>query len=135
MLAHFMEMPAHTVLLGPCKHRIVALFTLIQGLLNVALSAFLVRRLGVIGVALGTMIPMMLLSGVALAVYFRLFLKQPLLVYLRRSCVAPVVIPFIASLFIIRAFWLPDTLATFFAEIAIACLPYVAIATMVCVTV
>jgi|SRR5215467_10581230 len=55
-------------------------------------ARLLVRRLGVIGVALGTMIPMILLTGVALAVYFRQFLKLPLLVYLRRSCVAPVVI-------------------------------------------
>jgi hypothetical protein len=79
---------------------------------------------------------MVLLTCLALAVYFRLFLKLPLLVYLRRSFVAPVVIqaPFIASLLIIRAFSAPATLATFFAEIAIACLPYLAIATMVCVT-
>jgi len=136
MLAHFMEMPAHTVLLGLCKHRVVALFTLIQGLLNIALSILLVRRLGVIGVALGTMIPMVLLTGVALEVYFRMFLRLPLLAYLRRSCVAPVVIqaPFIVLLLIIRAFWLPVSLAAFFAEIATACLPYLAIATMVCVT-
>jgi O-antigen/teichoic acid export membrane protein len=136
MLAHFLEMPAHTVLLGLSKHRVVALFTIIQGLLNIALSIVLVRRLGVVGVALGTMIPMIGTTGVALAVYFRMYLKLPLLGYLRGSCVSPVVVqaPFILSLLIIRACWPPATLVAFFVEIAIASLPYLAIAMIVCIT-
>src|SRR5262245_46295138 len=121
MLAHFMEMPAHTVLLGICKHRVVAFLTLIQGLANIMLSIVLVRRLGVIGVALGTMIPMVLLTGVALAVYFRTYLKLSLLDYLRRSCVSPLLIqaPFIICLLVIRRYWPPTTLVSLFAEVSI----------------
>jgi O-antigen/teichoic acid export membrane protein len=136
MLVHFMEMPAHTVLLGLSKHRVVAFFTVIQGLLNVALSIVLVRRLGVVGVALGTMIPMILITGVALAIYFRRYLKQPLLVYLRGSCVSPALVqaPFILSLLIIRACRRPATLVAFFTEVGVACLPYTALAIAVCIT-
>src|SRR5262249_43986836 len=136
MLAHFMEMPAHTVLLGICKHRVVAFLTLIQGLANIILSIVLVRRLGVIGVALGTMIPMVLLTGVALAVYFRTYLKLSLLDYLRRSCVSPLLIqaPFIICLLVIRRYWPPTTLVSLFAEVSIAGLPYLLISMLVCVT-
>jgi O-antigen/teichoic acid export membrane protein len=136
MLAHFMEMPAHTVLLGLCKHRVVAVLTLVQGLANFILSIVLVRRLGVIGVALGTMIPMVLLTGGALAVYFRTFLKLSLPDYLKRSCVSPVLIqaPFVASLLIIRAYSPPTTLVSFFTTTAVACLPYFALTMLVCVT-
>ena len=136
MLAHFMEMPAHTVLLGLCKHKVVAYFTLIQGAANIILSIILVRSLGVIGVALGTTIPMVLLTGIALTVYCRSFLKVSLVDYLARSCISPVLIqvPFVGSLLVIRLYSPPTTLVAFFGAIAIAMLPYLAIAMLVCVT-
>jgi O-antigen/teichoic acid export membrane protein len=136
MLAHFMEMPAHTVLIGLCKHRVVALFTLIQGLANVILSLILARRFGVTGVAMGTMAPMILLTGLALTVYFRRFLKLSLLNYLRQSCASAVLIqgPFVALLLIVRQYYTPTTLIAFFGAVAIAGLPYLGLAMLVCVT-
>ncbi|HEY6329215.1 MAG TPA: oligosaccharide flippase family protein [Blastocatellia bacterium] len=136
MLAHFMEMPAHTVLLGLCKHRIVALFTFSQSLANLGLSIFLVRRIGLMGVALGTMIPMIISTAVALIVYFKGFLNLSLADYLRRSCALPVVIqaPFLASLLLLFRYRPPQSLVMFFAEIGVALVPYAAAALIVCIS-
>jgi O-antigen/teichoic acid export membrane protein len=136
MLAHFMEMPAHTVLLGLCKHKVVAFFTLIQGLANIGLSLILVRRFGIIGVAIGTTVPMILLTGLALTVYFHRFLKLSLLSYLRRSCVSAVLIqgPFVALLLIVHDYYIPATLIACFGAVAIAGLPYLGITMLVWVT-
>jgi hypothetical protein len=82
------------------------------------------------------MIPMTLLIGLALAVYFRMFLRLSLLDYLRRSCVSGILVqaPFIAALVIIRSYYTPATLAAFFGAVALAALPYFAITIFVCVT-
>jgi O-antigen/teichoic acid export membrane protein len=129
-------MPAHTVLLGLCKHRVVALFTLFQAIVNLALSVVLVRRMGIIGVALGTTIPMVGFTAVALLIYFRSFLKLPLGDYLRRSCIGPVLvqIPFIVSLLLTVNWYPPASLVTFFCEIGLALIPYSVVVLATCVS-
>ncbi|MGH9763428.1 MAG: lipopolysaccharide biosynthesis protein, partial [Blastocatellia bacterium] len=136
MLAHFMEMPAHTVLLGLCKHRVVALFTLFQAVVNLGLSIILVRKMGIVGVALGTTIPMVGFTAVALVVYFRGFLKLPLGEYLRRSCIGPILvqIPFIAALILIVNWRPPASLVSFFSEIGLALIPYSVVVLATCVS-
>jgi O-antigen/teichoic acid export membrane protein len=57
--ASFIDMtlwPAASMLLGSDRHRTVAWISAASALLNLVLSVMLVRRLGVIGVALGTLI-------------------------------------------------------------------------------
>jgi O-antigen/teichoic acid export membrane protein len=136
MLAHFMEMPGHTILLGLNKHKIVALFTVPQALVNLGLSVLLVRRLGIMGVALGTAIPMVAFTMVALVVYCRTYIKVSLGDYLKRSGLLPLLIqaPFISSLLILRNSLPPASLLAFFLEIAAALIPYSAIAFFVCIS-
>jgi O-antigen/teichoic acid export membrane protein len=136
MLAHFMEMPGHTILMGLCKHKIVAFLTMTQALVNLGLSILLVRRLGIMGVALGTAIPMLAFTGVALVVYCRNYIKIPLGEYLKRSALLPLLIqaPFVASLLILRANLPAGSLPAFFLEIGAALIPYSAIALLVCIS-
>jgi O-antigen/teichoic acid export membrane protein len=136
MLAHFMEMPAHTVLLGLCKHRVVALFTLVQALANLGLSICLVRRIGLMGVALGTLIPMVIFTIASLIVYFRFFLKLSLGDYLKRSCALPILIqaPFLLTLLLLAKYYPPQSLLSFFSEIFVALIPYGALALVVCIS-
>jgi O-antigen/teichoic acid export membrane protein len=54
------QWPAGFVLMGMARHRPLAISALCAGLLNLALSLILVRRYGVTGVALGTLIPVAL---------------------------------------------------------------------------
>jgi len=59
-LANLMEMPAYTILLGRGKHSIVAWFTSAQAIANLALTLLLVKPYGIVGVALGSAIPMLI---------------------------------------------------------------------------
>jgi O-antigen/teichoic acid export membrane protein len=49
--------PAGSVLQGMAKHRLLAFFALGSGIVNLALSVLLVRPFGIMGVALGSLIP------------------------------------------------------------------------------
>ena len=51
------QWPAGSVLQGIARHRVLALFAIASGLVDLGLSLALVRPLGVVGVALGTLIP------------------------------------------------------------------------------
>jgi O-antigen/teichoic acid export membrane protein len=146
VLAHLLEMPAHTMLLGLGKHRIVAWFTLAQSVINLGLSLALVKPYGLKGVALGTTIPMVAFTFIALFVYLRNYLQVPVGEYVRRSMPLPFLIqaPFVALLFVIRIYGQPASLlehysrATalliFFAEICAALIPYAALVFFCCMS-
>ncbi len=136
VLAHLCEMPAHTVLLGMGRHSVVAWFTLAQAIANLILSIILVRPYGLMGVALGTTIPTVLFTSVAIVVYFRRYLKLPLGEYIRRSAPMPIAIqiPFIAALLLFKNYAAPSSLAVFFLEVAAALVPYCALVFSVCMT-
>lgn len=51
------QFPSMSYLYGVSRHRFLAYITLVEAGLNVALSLYLVRIMGIAGVALGTMIP------------------------------------------------------------------------------
>jgi O-antigen/teichoic acid export membrane protein len=136
VLAHLLEMPAHTILLGLGKHKIVAQFTLAQSIVNLAMSIALVKPYGLKGVALGTTIPMVAFTFIALFIYLKNYLRIPVGEYVWRSMPAAFSIqaPFVALLFIIRVYGQPvmllerysraTSLLIFFAEIGAALLPY-----------
>lgn len=136
VLAHLLEMPAHTILLGLGKHKVVALLTLAQAAANLALSLALVKPYGLLGVAIGTTVPMVAFTAVALVVYVRNCLHIPLGEYARRSMVAPILIqaPFVALLFLIKTYAPPASLWMFFAEIILALVPYGALVIFFCMT-
>jgi O-antigen/teichoic acid export membrane protein len=68
---------------GISKHRFLALSTVIEGVVNLTLSILLARRYGIVGVALGTTIPMLItrtfvqpvyvchVAGIAISEYLR----------------------------------------------------------------
>ncbi|MEP7116488.1 MAG: oligosaccharide flippase family protein [Acidobacteriota bacterium] len=59
-VGHGLGLPYYTisgVLYGLGRHRIVAWSRIFEGVVNLALSVFLVQRYGVVGVAIGTIIP------------------------------------------------------------------------------
>jgi O-antigen/teichoic acid export membrane protein len=58
--------PLGNVLLGTGRHRLVAVVAFVEALANLALSLVLVKRLGILGVALGTAIPVLLANSLTL---------------------------------------------------------------------
>jgi O-antigen/teichoic acid export membrane protein len=59
IFADVSQLPSGSYLLGVSRHRFLALVTLTEALANFGLSIFWARRYGMIGVALGTLVPML----------------------------------------------------------------------------
>lgn len=73
---------ASALLFGVSRHKGVVTLSLLNALLNLGLSILWARPLGLAGVALGTAVPLALVSGVATAVYACRALGLPLATYL-----------------------------------------------------
>jgi O-antigen/teichoic acid export membrane protein len=135
-LINLMEMPAYTILLGRGKHSIVAWFTSAQAVANLTLSILLVKRYGLVGVALGTTIPMVASTLVVLVIYFKHYLNLNILEYLRRAVPTPLLmqIPFVFALLVIKRYGAPSSLPIFFVEIALLFVPYGVLAFALCLS-
>jgi O-antigen/teichoic acid export membrane protein len=70
------------LLFGISKHKIIAVLNTIEGVANLLLSILLVRYYGLIGVALGTFIPMALLKLIVQPVYVSRALSVPYYKYI-----------------------------------------------------
>ena len=66
------QYPAGAILQGMGRHNILAVTSILNGVINLALSLYLVRNMGVTGVALGTFVPVVLEALVILPYTMRL---------------------------------------------------------------
>jgi O-antigen/teichoic acid export membrane protein len=77
------------ILLGMGRHRMLAFVLLLEGGVNVILSTLLVRRLGIVGVALGTAIPLTCTGLFFLPRHICRQLQIPLGTFLRQAYLLP----------------------------------------------
>jgi len=63
------QMPSISLLFAMNKHRFPALFAVLEGSMNLGLSVLFVGRWGIKGVAIGTLIPMVLFKALVLPIY------------------------------------------------------------------
>jgi O-antigen/teichoic acid export membrane protein len=91
------------ILLGMGRHRTLASVLLLEGAANLLLSLILVRPLGVLGVALGTAIPLTCTSIVFLPEHVCRLLRIPLGTFLSRCYRLPLIlcIPFTSVLWLL----------------------------------
>jgi len=68
-MSHVSQYPTMSLLFALNRHRIYAVLTLLEGFANLGLSILFVKRWGIVGVAMGTMIPMVLCKFVVLPLY------------------------------------------------------------------
>lgn len=61
--------PINSILLGTSRHQRLSQVTIVEGVVNIALSIWLIQKLGVLGVALGTSIPMVVARFFVLPMY------------------------------------------------------------------
>lgn len=73
------------ILMNAGHHKTLAVLTIVEAVLNLALSIFLVRILGVVGVAIGTTIPLLLRSLVFYPIYMPRVTDLKLTQYLREG--------------------------------------------------
>lgn len=69
-------MPSHT-LFGLGKHRVNVWCTFVEGVLNLGLSLYLVRKVGIYGVAAGTLVGAVLVRGILFPIAYLRVLKIP----------------------------------------------------------
>ncbi len=121
------SLPHYTIggiLLGLNKHRIIAYCRLVEAIVNVVLSALLVRRLGILGAALGAAIPHLIMVIVVLPIIISKIVNIKLSEYLRSSYYGPFLsaVPFAMACFLVPFFYTAHSLLLFFGEI-VALLP------------
>jgi len=74
------QVPAYHFLSGTSRHKFLAYVNIVEAVLNLILSIVLVgfTDLGILGVALGTAIPMVLFQGIAVPIFFSRQTQEPL---------------------------------------------------------
>jgi O-antigen/teichoic acid export membrane protein len=114
---------AGNILLGVGRHRMVTWVNLLTGIAGIALSVALVRTFGAVGVAMGTLIPILVSQAVILPVWTARALKISLKGYVAGAYLGPTaaVLPFAVVYLIISRVWPPAHLATIAVQL-LACL-------------
>ena len=111
---------SYSILTGIGKLKAVAIQQILTATANIILSAVMVRRYGLAGVAIGMVIPMITAYIFWLPIYITRVVKIPYIKYFREAfrppCVAAV--PFTCLIIFFRIFLYPENYAVFFSEIA-----------------
>lgn len=118
--------PLGNVLLGTGRHRLVAVVALLEALVNLALSLVLVRRYGIVGVAIGTALPVLVAN---LCVLMPAACRQMDIGIARfaRLVAGPAIVGALPAAFValaLRLSWPPESLMVTIAEGAVTGLVY-----------
>jgi O-antigen/teichoic acid export membrane protein len=113
--------PLGNILLGTGRHRMVAYVSLGEAIANLALSVMLVRRFGMLGVAVGTAVPVVLANLFILLPAACRQYDMPTFTFLRLVLAAPATgaVPAIAACVFLRFEYPPASLAAILAEAAL----------------
>lgn len=108
------------ILAGMAKHKVLAYLVFAEGIANLLLSIFLVKRIGLIGVAWGTVIPALICTSVIVPAYTLRTLKVSARDYLVQAYLRPVIcaIPVAALAYALSVLVENPTWALFAAEAA-----------------
>ena len=93
--------PGIPLLFALNKHKYYALFTVIEGFLNILISIILVFKYSILGVALGTMISMLVIKILVMPYYIARTINVPIMRYI--SCILPYAI--ISSIIFVILRW------------------------------
>src|SRR5262249_27201154 len=121
------------IIFGLSKHKPVALMVSIEAVANFALSVFLVQRIGIEGVAWGTLIPRLAIMFLFWPRYICPILNIPVRQYIWRTWIqsAVAVAPFGAACYLADFFWSPKGLLQFMTE-TVVLLPVLCLGVSVC---
>ncbi len=114
------------VLFGMSKHKLWAVISLIEGIVNVVLSIILVRPYGIVGDALGTAIPLAATTIFFLPRHLCQNLQIALRTYLREAYLLPAIvcIPTIVVLLLMKSWFVPHNYPQLAAHLAVSGLVY-----------
>jgi len=123
----------YQVLFAVCKHKLLACLFMIEGASNLLLSLVLVRSYGLVGVALGTLIPAVMIQGFLQPIFVCRVLEISLGAYLRQVMLPPLlatmtVLPLLPLVLRLLSFDRPNSwagLAVSGSMTCLLCLPVV----------
>jgi len=109
------------IVYGMEKHKRVAKWGLMEAAANLAFSIFLVRRIGIYGVAWGTTIPSLIIEMVYWPPYICHLVDIGLGTYVWQTWMRTglAAVPYAAACYVIERFWPVHNLAFFFLQIAV----------------
>jgi O-antigen/teichoic acid export membrane protein len=108
-------------LLGLSKHRPLVPMLLAEGVCNLVLSILLVKRMGIVGVAWGTVIP----SAMSTLFFWPWYIRRAVgirpMTYMVSAWVRPIlaIVPFAAGTYAIEHYWGAGRLLVFFSQVAL----------------
>lgn len=122
------------VLAGMARHRALAFFIMAEGIANLALSIYLVQRMGVVGVAWGTVIPDLICTTLVVPVYALRCIKMSVREYLVDAFLRPVLcaIPIAAIAYACSVMFETASWLLFGAEVAVICGVFAVLAYFLC---
>jgi len=120
--------PLASILVGTGRHRLVAFTALAEAVVNLVLSVILVRHFGLLGVAIGTAVPVFVANVFVIAPAVCRQLDLRMWDFLRTVAVGPLVGACVSALAVwtIRAAWPSQSLAAILAEGAVVGMIYLA---------
>ena len=103
------------------KHKAAAKWSLAEALINLGLSLILVKRMGLYGVAWGTVVAVSIVTVSFWPRYVRQILDIPIRTYVWQGWGKVLLssIPFAATCFIADRFWHPHSLVIYFAQVVL----------------
>jgi O-antigen/teichoic acid export membrane protein len=109
------------ILLGLSKHKPIVPALLAEGACNLALSIFLVKRIGILGVAWGTVVPSFGTSLLFWPWYIRRSLGIQPYAYVVSAWIRPwaSLVPFILGTYAVERFWPAGNMIMFFCQVAL----------------
>ena len=118
---------------GMAKHKPFALAVLVESIANLSLSILLVRRIGMTGVAWGTVIPNLVIQLLFWPRYICKLLEMPVRSYLWQSWARPALAaaPFGVACYLTDLHWEASHLVQFFLQI-VAILPFLFLGFLAC---
>ena len=111
------------VLASMARHRVLALLVLVEGVVNLVLSIVLIHRMGLIGVAWGTVIPDVICTAIVIPWYTLKQLNLDVREYFGRAFVRPVisVLPAAVLAYLFSRVAVTPTWVLFGGEVAVIC--------------
>lgn len=88
--------PTSSILYGTSRHRVLSIIVITEGLANLGLSLLFIRMWGIVGVALGTAIPMLIARLFVVPIYACRTIQLPYRTFIREA-LGPAVVPFIGA--------------------------------------
>lgn len=120
LLFNPMQSTCNQILYAINKHRYYSLMIVLEAILNLALSIVLARKIGILGVAWGTLIPELLIGACVVPAYTARKLQASLARYYWRSwgSVLAAALPYLFAILVFRWAGVPSSWTGFTASVA-----------------